>query len=685
MENATTIQKISLAIGLSVLALSLLLILPLTESFIFHSKSYLMFFGALAIAALFVLRSIQRRSVEFVLSPLTGGLILLGATTLASTFFTSPYPVEALLGFGGIYLGAVVIAIFGGTVLPKNSSYYFTLALAGAVSLVTLGSVSQLLGYGPANLINQLFQVNLPTTLLFNLSGSSLIAAMASVVALVGMIGQIRIKKQVPPAFIALLPIVVIGLGIHLWSLLPGKPAELLTPSWTASWSVALDTIRSPRAALIGVGPESYSNAYSQFKPLWLNDTDQWAIQFPQAANAPLSILTTMGFLGLAAWLILALKAVKHMRESSDDSKPLAMMVVSTFVLQLILPPDAVLIIIQALAIGFWIANEKHKLPILQAHALSFRVLNRAPVFKPGATNSDVVSAPLYVGAALSLIAVLTVGYLYGRAYAAHVLMYQSEIAAQNDDAITVYEKQQRAVQLNPYLDQLRRRFSSTNLLIAIAISNKADLNEAEQEQVAELLQQAIREARSATIIDPGDSQNWVTLAQVYQNIIPVNEEAVQWSVQSYVAAIETNPTNPLLRLALGNIFMDLEQYDQAANIFNQAVGIKPDFAASHYNLARSLALLGNYQEAKTSYQQVLLLIEPDSDDYITVSNELEEVEKALAEMQPEDEEGFLEGAPAASPTLPSIIGQNLEERPANLVSNPSGGELKLDQEEIFD
>jgi tetratricopeptide (TPR) repeat protein len=685
MENTTLLQKISLIVGLSILVFSLVLVLPFTDNFIFHTKAYLMFFGALAIAALFVGRSVYRRSVEFILSPLTGSLILFGLATLASTFFTNPYPVEALLGFGGIYLGAVVIALLGGMVFPKNSSNYFITSLAIAAAVVTLGSVSQLLGYGPANVLNQLLGLDLPTTLLFNLSGSALIALMASLVSLVGIVSHIQTTKKVSQLYVALLPILVISLAVHGWALLPGKPAELSLPSWTASWSVALDAIRSPRSALIGVGPEAYSSTYTQFKPLWLNNTDQWAVQFPQASNLPLSILTTMGFFGLFAWLLLALRSTQYLAQSSPESKPLAMMVLTTLALQLILPPNAVLITIQALAIAFWIANEQHKLPILQAQALNFKVLNRAPVFRPGVSqHQSVIDTPLYIGAGLSLVAILAVSYLYGRAYAAHVLMYQSEMAAGRDEVVEMYDKQQRAVQLNPYLDQHRRRFATTNLLIAIAISNKADVTEADQAQVSELLQQSISEARSATILDPVDSQNWTVLAQIYQNMIPISEEAVQWTIQSYVAAIETNPTDPLLRLSLGGIFMDLEQYEQAANVFVQTVSLKEDLAASHYNLARAYNSLKMYAEARTSYQQVLRLLESDTDDYVTVTGELEEVEAILAEMQPE--EGLDEaegGAQAGTPSgiAPSIIGQNLDSRAADLVSNPSGRELQFESE----
>src|SRR5690606_17790613 len=99
------------------------------------------------------------------------------------------------------------------------------------------------------------------------------------------------------------------------------------------------------------------------------------------------------------------------------------------------------------------------------------------------------------------LVAVLLVGlvsltYFVGRSYAAQVLMNESSKAILDNDAVSAYQQQQAAVKLNPNLDQHRRRYAATNMLIAIAISNKVDMSESDQQQVTQLIQQAIREAR---------------------------------------------------------------------------------------------------------------------------------------------------------------------------------------------
>ena len=272
-----------------------------------------------------------------------------------------------------------------------------------------------------------------------------------------------------------------------------------------------------------------------------------------------------------------------------------------------------------------------------------------------------------------------------GRSYASFVVQHQAAQAGLKDDAIAVYELQQQAITLNPYYDTFRREFAVTNLLIASALANKSDITEAETTQVGELLQQAVREARSATILDENDSQNWATLANIYSNMVGISEDATEWAVQAYVAAIETNPTDPGLRVQLGNTFVGQEAYGQAASIFQQAVSIKPDFGPSLYSLATTLVRLEDWMGAQAAYNAIVPLLSPEGDEYETIMEELELVNERVAEIQAAQEEQAKAAAeqtgatttPLGSQiTTPSITEQNLNG--ANALEESSNLELDL-------
>jgi len=93
---------------------------------------------------------------------------------------------------------------------------------------------------------------------------------------------------------------------LHIWSLLPSQEAAITLPPLSSSWSVALDSLRVPKAALIGQGPEAYATTFARYKPTWLNGEEYWQYNFGSAMGLPLTFIVQLGFLGVAAWMILA-------------------------------------------------------------------------------------------------------------------------------------------------------------------------------------------------------------------------------------------------------------------------------------------------------------------------------------------------------------------------------------------
>lgn len=670
--SASLIQKLTLGLAITVAALSVLLLLPITDNFVLITKNFVLFFGAILFLALFVWRTYIVRTAEFVVSPFTVPLFLFGLSVLASIFFTSAYPHENILGFGGVYVSMVIIGLLGGSLFSRDHAKTLVGSLAVISGVLSLTSILQMTGFGPANILNALFGLSIPTNLIFNLTGSSFIAFQVGLVTLLLLISSIVITKKLPKLYALLIPIIVVGLLIHGWSMLPGKPAALVLPQATTSWSVALDAIRSPRAALIGTGPALYANVYNQFKPVSVNTSDTWNVQFGQASNLPLTLLATNGFLGLISWLVIFLLIIKQYKSSSNEGKPIIVALITCFVIHLLIPVNVVLLTIEALLLASFVATEKHRFPHVSMSALSIKVTKKQRAEEPATTEKSRV--PALIGLVFGSLIVLSLTYLTGRAYAAHIYMNEAAKASAKDDGVAVYENQQKAAELNPYLDYIRREYAVTNMLIAAALSNKTDASEAEKQQVTQLIQQAIREARSATLLDASDTQNWVVLAQIYQNMIGVTEEAEQWAIQSYVQAIQTSPTDPTLRINLGGIFLNKQQYTQAGELFAQATQLKADYPNAYYNLAIALQNLQQYEDAKTAYQKVLTLLEPSSENYTAVTAELEKVEKLI-----EENKQASGSAQQNNQDQTSIINQNIEDEDT-VINEPSTGDLDLSE-----
>lgn len=671
-----TISQIYTAILLGLLFLLPLLVIPFTNNFITHTKLILIFIGVFVTGGFFLYQAFKEKAWKFILSPLTLPLVLFGLASIGSALLTQNYPAKNLLGVGSAYIGLALIPLLGGALGDKKLTKWLVPTLSVSAALLSVSGLLQMVGYGPTQLINAVTGFNLEHNLLFNLAGSSLVAVQFILIALVGTVVQIMQNKQINTLHTITLPVLLLGLGLHVWSLLPGQPAQLLLTPIGASWSVALDSMRAPRTALIGFGPESYSSIFSRYRPVWLNGTEFWQVSFNSGFGLPLTILVQLGILGLAAWTILFIKFFKSKNQKYGDAdfkkSPITWMLGLSFILQLFLTPSIALLGLQAFLILFWIIEFKDEFSTIKLKALSASI--------DGKTTNPAARNEVNRWITLGTTGLLTAGLIFlvystGRAWAGFHQAYLANQGFMENDAVKVYDHQRQAVILNPYLDQHRRAYALTNLDIAIALSNEAEVTEQQQEQIGLLIGQAVREGRAATTIDPVDSRNWAVLAQIYQNLIGSAEEAEQWAVSAYIEAISGDPTNPLLRLQLGHILLGQEQIQQALNVYEQTINLKPNLPAGYFHLGAALVRANQLEQAQQAWQTALSLLNPETQDYQTVQEALaqleQEIEAAGLTGEPDlegiaGEEGLPEdGIPGETPLSREIdlTQQNLEER----------------------
>jgi len=447
----------------ALLFLAPLLVLPYTRNLIVNSKVLLIFLALLVVLLGFAIKTQLQKRWELAISPLTFPLLVFGITVMFSTFFTSRYPVEALLGLGGVYLAMVLIGIFGSSLVKGNHTRSVVTILGAAGSLLSISMILQWLGWGPARLINSISVFNLPNDLVFNLSGSSFVAVQVFALALVGIIGYALSRRNLSVLDLTMGLINVIGLGLGAWSLSPGQPAAVTLTPLAASWSVMLRSLESLPTALIGHGPAAYATTYTQFKPLWTNGQAFWQFNFNNGAETALTLAVTLGLLGLFAWLFFGVQIFKQLKHSSKESQPLLWLLASTFVIQLLLPTNLVVLAIQIALMVFWVAANQSHFSLLQFKTVRFQSYPARLEFVKRLASKAKNSIFVRVSALVLVLIVIGLGYLVGRAYAAYHYMYRANGALQQADAVGVYENHRLAVQSNPYLDSLRREYALTN------------------------------------------------------------------------------------------------------------------------------------------------------------------------------------------------------------------------------
>lgn len=614
------LSVVSLALGL--LLWTTLGVLPILDQSIVAAKYTLILFSGALILTVYLLRSFNKGTLSFIKTPFTIPVSLFAVVTLISIIANNRYPVESFLGFGGIYLALAIFTLTGSLLVKSQASNTQKLLnILGVITIVLLiTTFLQRLGYGPSRLLNQLFALNLPNDNLFNLAGSNLVALQITLVTIAGFATTAILRKKVRLWEKVVLVALALSIVFYGWMLRPNQPTTpiILTP--VASWSVAVNSLKNFKVALLGVGPDNYLQAFNLHRPQWLNSTGLWSVQYSQSFNLPTSIVVSLGALGLVAWIWLVVNLIKQTKKIDNRTKPIQMMLLMTILVQLVLPLNIILLTIQAILLVFWVGSEKDRLTV---YSLNLKgLLSR---IKPLANYSNLI-----IKALIGLLVIGSFALWAGIALASYssFLMYQATQATSSNHLIKAYNFQQQAIGLNPYLDTNRRRNAVTNLMIASALSQKADLTDDDRAQFAQLIQQAIREAKAATILDSHDVANWQTLGQVYQTLVGVAEGAEQWTFQAYSEAVRLAPSHPDLRITLGGVLLNTKQYQEALSYFEQAALLKPDYANAYYNGANALKLLQRFDEAKAAYQKTLLLLAPDSEEYLKTAEELQALEQ---------------------------------------------------------
>lgn len=363
------------------------------------------------------------------------------------------------------------------------------------------------------------------------------------------------------------------------------------------SWSVSATSFR--QQPFWGSGPSTFLMDFTRYKPLRFNQTELWTIRFDKPINEYLLTFAEEGLIGILAWLLMIAVILREaIRRKGWKTFSLAVAVLAGFFFTgaTILP--AVILII---ALG----------------AVSSK--QEAETLVGGTPNWKHILPLLLV----LLLGALEFIWLY-RAYAAE---YWQRKSRSEDNLAQVYNDQVESAAALPWQPAYRLSLSQTAFLTANELAKREKPTAADQEQVKQLIAQAINEARIATDLNPLSAGNWENLAQIYRSLIGAAKDAEQWSVDSYQKAISLDLFNPLLRVGFGGLYFQLTQYNLAAEQFSAAVNLKPDFANAHYNLGRTYKEMGEKALAIQELETALQLSDPEVEGY-------EEAKKALDELK---------------------------------------------------
>ncbi len=636
MENISTEDKKQIAdtLGKVVLAICFisavaipLFFLPFFADPIEFPKQLLVFFLGIVGLLLWSIRNVIRGKFMFARTVFDLPILLLAIIGIVSAVLTpnlyASLSSETLILVGG----ACFFFLFANA--PEKEATLEKLPLFFAISGAILSAlvlvqlvfslVASRVAQGPT-----LFFLN-PG---FNPAGSALAAALFLVGILPFVIGLWK-SESFKQRDLMLPLLILIGAGIVSSSVILFQNRPILLDH-LSGWKIATSVLgESPKSALLGVGPGNIIDAFTLYKPASFNGSEIWNLRFSTSSNFYLSILTSLGIFGIALVILFAVKfaLVAKSRLSLDKTPALEKGLIGSIavilVLGLIFPLPLLSLFLLFATSGILMANYRLK---------GVSLYSKSVDYSKGKAFSLIISVIL-------LVMLLGGGYFLGRFALADYFFAQSLQAAAANNGKNTYDLQIKALDFNPYNTNYRTAYAQTNLALANSLAGQANLTDEQKQTVVTLVQQAIREGRLAAALAPRRASAWENLSLVYRNLINFAQGADQWAVASQQQAVALDPTNPRLLLDLGGIFFAAKDYQTSAQLFNQAVNLKPDFANAHYNLAQALKGLKQNDLAVQELQTTATLVcaAPNGKaDCDRVNSEIAEVNKLIANPEAE-------------------------------------------------
>ncbi len=429
-------------------------------------------------------------------------------------------------------------------------------------------------------------------------------------------------------------------------------------------WGIAIENWKHIPRLLFGVGPEQFLLAFHRFRDVTYNVTDLWSLRFRASSSEALQAITTIGLVGFVAWIGVYLSGFWVGRKVFRAQPALFVFFLLQVVLFWIVPLSATTIVVLTLTLLAIMEEARQKDPNTAQDVVI--LLSAIQLGPSGQLKTKHTHAGFAYGTALVLgIGLFVLTFFAGKVYASNILYWQSLQAAQNNEVTKTYDLQQSAIRFAPNNTQYRRAYSSTNLAIARALAQNPDITEEQRQIFAQLLQQAIREARLAAQLNPSETENWEHLASIYSNMLDV-EGSDRWATAALIQAIQTDPLSPQLRVQLGNLYVVLGQPDQSLRYFEQAIQLKPNWHVSYFRYGVALREMGQPGLASQAFERSLSLLDTENEDYAVVEDQ-------FAQAKAEAEAASAQNAPSEPTEDSSVLNTQEPSVPNDEVSSSNG------------
>lgn len=655
--------------GLRFLALLLpLFFLPFTYEAFELSKQALLVGVGFILLVIWFSQAVVTRQANLLKSWLNWAALALLVVSIVATF-TSVDPITSILGYYGRFNGGLLSLVgyllffflVTATTRTRQDIHWLVGSWLGGVGLGAAVLFLQLIGLrwipfafaqissfsplgGALNAVVLVLTASFPLAVYFaRAAGKSWLRILNLLLAILIMVvvfmvdyhlgwlglgvgslvwlGLLFYKNETTSFQWTVIPALAILLSLIAWPIVLVNVTRVSVPvevnlSLSASWRIAMQNAKGN--PLLGTGPDTFSYGFSKFKPEGFNDSNFWSFRFDRATSELAQLLSTTGFIGLAAYLAVFIIGLylcwRALKNKQADDWYLKAVIASSFIVLSI--AQAVYFLNTAMAAMTWLL-----LGLLA-------VVSSSGEKKLSLTESPRASLSFSFGLAVVVLLSAAVWLGVGRFWMADVAYAQAQRSPLTIDGLRAAETHLlNAVNLNPWRDTYRVTLAQVYLGMANyeASQPAAEKKEDQDAQIAKLqgyIASSIAAARSATELASQSVANWEVLGSIYRGTVLFARDAEPWVISSFQKAVELEPSNPALFTELGKAYLisasrmrqqaeqatgdeksklELESGQQLASAldqFNRAITLKADYAPAHFQEVLALELQGKFAEA---------------------------------------------------------------------------------------
>lgn len=377
-------------------------------------------------------------------------------------------------------------------------------------------------------------------------------------------------------------------------------------PSWGATFMVLKSALSDN--VLIGAGPNNFTDVWLKHKPDGINETIFWNTDFTTGIGLVPTFAITTGILGILAWafffVMIIRYSVKLMFREGVDAQEKLMSVSSVFgtlflwSVAVFYTPSSALLALAFFFTGLFVAS-LYRAGYLKVKGFSLFSVPRA----------SFVSVLLLI---VVLIGVVSFGFLFIERAVAQIYFGKAVLVANERGNMDMAESYlNKAVSVHPF-DSFYRSLSTVSITkLSNLLNDQNATAESVQAGFGPLLSSAIQNAQTATQVNPSNYQNWTSLAQVYASVVPQPfkiADAYESAKTAFEKARELNPSSPAIVLSMARLESDHENLSKAAEVAEEAVKLKTNYADGHFFLSQIAVQQGNLYTAIEKTQTTILL-----------------------------------------------------------------------------